>query len=256
MDSTSIAQVFDSDEFGEIRVMDDGGRPLFCAKDVALALGYSNPNKAIRDHCRGERIVHPFKTAGGVQEVQFITEGDMYRLIASSKLEGAQRFESWVFDDVVPSIRRDGAYVATNGTEDDATLMARALLAADRALSRVREQNAALADDNARMLPKAEVYDVAIRAEGTMSLTEAARYLGQIDPTITRKRLIALLRADGLLCERDNSPTRRALDTKRMRQMLTTRADGKANRPYAHLTRKGLDWCVRAYCRQTSISGE
>lgn len=257
MDGTSIAQVFDSDEFGEIRVMDDGGRPLFCAKDVALALGYKDTNNAIKQHCRGVAIHHPITDSlGRTQEARFITEGDMYRLIASSKLEGAQRFESWVFDDVVPSIRRDGAYVAANGTEDDATLMARALLAADRALSRVREQNAALADDNARMLPKAEVYDVAIRAEGTMSLTEAARYLGQIDPTITRKRLIALLRADGLLCERDNSPTRRALDTKRMRQMLTTRADGKANRPYAHLTRKGLDWCVRAYCRQTSISGE
>lgn len=100
-------------EGNEVRVMRDGnGNPLFCAKDVAIILGYTNPNKAIRDHTRGERIVHTLQTAGGMQEMQFITEGDMYRLVTSSKLPAAERFERWVYDEVLPSIRRHGGYMA------------------------------------------------------------------------------------------------------------------------------------------------
>lgn len=92
------------------------------------------------------------------------------------------------------------------------------------------------------------MYDVAMEADGTMSITDAARYLYQFDKSINRKRLFALLRADGLICKQDNAPTKKAIERDYMVQMLTHRADGKANDPYAHMTRKGLDYCIRAYC--------
>ncbi len=252
MPETSIAQVFDSDEFGEIRVMEDG-EPWFVASDIAKALGYRDAEKMTRRLDDDEKGTRSVGTPGGAQQMTVITEAGMYSAILGSQVPNAKRFKRWVTHEVLPAIRRDGGYMVARDETPEET-MARAVLLAQRTIERKDAAIARLAEDNARMLPKAEVYDVAIKADGTMSLTEAARYIGQIDRSMTRRRLIGLLRADGMLCERDNSPTRRALDTGRMVQMLTTRADGRANRPYAHLTRKGLDWCVRAYCHQAAIS--
>lgn len=115
----SSLQVFNNEDFGEIRAsITEDGNPIFCARDVAVALGYKNPNDAISKHCKGIAIRYPLATDGGEQLVRFITEGDMYRLIASSKLESAQRFETWVFDDVLPSIRKHGMYATTQTVED------------------------------------------------------------------------------------------------------------------------------------------
>lgn len=110
-------QTFDFDNNPVRTAQDEHGNPLFCAKDVAHILGYTNPSKAIRDHTRGERIVHPLKTAGGIQKMQFITEGDLYRLIVSSRLPAAEQFERWIYDEVLPSIRKHGIY-ATETTID------------------------------------------------------------------------------------------------------------------------------------------
>ena len=131
--ATSIIP-FENEEFGTIRTVEQDGKVMFCGKDVATALGYSNPNKALRDHTRGERIVTPLETSGGIQQVQFITEGDLYRLIASSKLPSAQRFESWVFDEVFPSIRKRGGYMVEVPNETPEQTMARASFAATVAL--------------------------------------------------------------------------------------------------------------------------
>jgi anti-repressor protein len=122
------------------------------------------------------------------------------------------------------------------------------MIATLKALKAERERANALMEDNARLLPKATMYDVAIEAEGTMSVTEAARYLAQYDKGISRKRLFALLRADGLVCKQGNAPTKKAIERGYMVQVMTTRADGRANAPYARMTRKGMDWCVRSYC--------
>ena len=85
----------------------EDGTPLFCGKDVASILGYTNPNKAIQDHCRGVTNRYPIiDSLGRTQEARFITEGDVYRLIFSSKLPTAEKFEAWVVDEVLPSIRK------------------------------------------------------------------------------------------------------------------------------------------------------
>lgn len=244
----SSLQVFTNEDFGKIRAaVTDDGNPIFCARDVAVALGYKNPNDAIAKHCKGIAIRYPLMTDGGEQMARFITEGDMYRLIASSKLESAQRFETWVFDDVLPSIRKHGIY-ATPQTIEQMLNDPDTMIATLKALKAERERTQALIEDNARLLPKATMYDVAIEASGTMGITEAARQLAQYDKTINRKRLFALLRADGLICKQDNAPTKKAIERGYLVQMMTTRPDGKANDPYAHITRKGIDYCIRSYC--------
>lgn len=106
---TNELQIFNSDEFGQVRTIEIDGKPYFVGKDVAESLGYSNPRDALKRHCRGV-VKRDAPTDGGTQQLSFISEGDMYRLITHSKLESAERFESWVFDEVLPSIRKKGAY--------------------------------------------------------------------------------------------------------------------------------------------------
>ena len=101
--------VFKNSRFGQLRTIEEGGKIFFCAADVAKALGYINPRDAISRHCRGV-VKRDAPTQGGIQAIAFIPEGDVYRLITHSKLPGAERFESWVFDDVLPSLRKDGYY--------------------------------------------------------------------------------------------------------------------------------------------------
>ena len=97
----------------------EDGMPLFCGKDVAATLGYTNTNKAIHDHCKGVPIRYPITDRlGRTQEARFITEGDLYRLIFNSKLPEAEKFEAWVVDEVLPSIRKHGMY-ATPATIED-----------------------------------------------------------------------------------------------------------------------------------------
>jgi prophage antirepressor-like protein len=111
--------VFKSKSFGQLRTIEENGKILFCASDVAKALGYINPRDAISRHCRGV-VKRDAPTQGGIQAIAFIPEGDVYRLITHSKLPGAEKFESWVFDDVLPSLRKDGYYsLATQENKPD-----------------------------------------------------------------------------------------------------------------------------------------
>lgn len=111
-------KVFNHEQFGNVRIIEEDGRMLFCGSDVAKALGYTNPRKAVRDHTEGgtkRSMVSLTTNQYGVTteqivETTFITEGDVYRLITHSKLPSAERFERWVFDEVLPSIRRTGGY--------------------------------------------------------------------------------------------------------------------------------------------------
>ena len=103
--------IFTSTEFGEIRTLKDNNKVLFCGSDITKALGYGNASAALNRHCKGI-TKRDTLTNGGVQALLFITEGDVYRLIAHSRLPSAERFESWIFDEVLPTIRKTGGYVA------------------------------------------------------------------------------------------------------------------------------------------------
>ncbi len=101
-------QIFEKMEFGQIRMAEIDNKPYFVGKDIAKSLGYKNTNDAILRHCKGVVKHEGFKING--IKVALITEGDVYRLIVGSNLPNAEKFESWVFDEVLPSIRETGKY--------------------------------------------------------------------------------------------------------------------------------------------------
>ena len=103
-------QVFQNSEFGELGVLEIEGKPYFPAKAAAKMLGYKDSTNAIKRHCRGVVKRHLTDSLGRDQITNFIPEGDLYRLIIHSRLPGADRFEKWVFDEVLPTIRRTGGY--------------------------------------------------------------------------------------------------------------------------------------------------
>lgn len=102
-------KVFSSSEFGELGVMLIGGKEYFPATQCAKLFGYARPADAISAHCKGVCVL-PTPSSGGVQNTKYIPEGDLYRLIIRSRLPAAERFERWVFDEVLPSIRKSGGY--------------------------------------------------------------------------------------------------------------------------------------------------
>jgi len=104
--------MFSSSEFGDIRTVTEDGKPLFCAKDVATALGYARSRDAVSDHCKGG-VVLPLPSAGGIQDTVFIPESDVYRLVMRSKLPDAERFQDWVVEEVLPTIRKTGRFEVT-----------------------------------------------------------------------------------------------------------------------------------------------
>lgn len=96
-------EVFKNEQFGEVRTILEGETLLFCGSDIAKALGYARPGKAIIDHCKGV-LKRDTLTSGGMQSLSYIPEGDVYRLIVHSKLPAAEKFEHWLFDEVVPTM--------------------------------------------------------------------------------------------------------------------------------------------------------
>ena len=112
--------IFNNPEFGEVRTLEEGGKVLFCGSDVAKALGYTNPRDALARHCRGvvkhDAWVQTGEKADGTPATRatgmsFIPESDLYRLVFSSKLPTAEKFTDWVTAEVLPSIRKHGAYM-------------------------------------------------------------------------------------------------------------------------------------------------
>lgn len=230
-----------------IRIHTDGDTVEYCARDVAAALGYTNPMKAVRDHCRGERNVHPLQTAGGMQEAMFISEGDVYRLIVSSQLPAAVEFEHWLFDEVVPSIRRTGGYIPVREDDDEKSILARAVLIAQSALA---DKDRIIASQRTRIAqtePLALTAQALCDTQGGMSITDAARHFMQLDRTMCRNHVIRLLRAAGYLEQRTLAPTRKAVDPGYLRPVVGKRRDGRLTGQYAHFTPKGLGWFINRF---------
>ena len=107
----NMVKTFVNEEFGSVRTIEENGKILFCGSDVAKALGYRRPKDAITAHCKGA-VKRRLLTNGGAQEMKMISEGDVYRLISHSRPPYAEKFEGWIFDDVLPTIRRTGGYVS------------------------------------------------------------------------------------------------------------------------------------------------
>ncbi|WP_233195687.1 phage antirepressor KilAC domain-containing protein [Corynebacterium sp. 13CS0277] len=202
-------QVFTFDGHPVRTFVDETGE-WFCAKDVAEALGYKRARDAVQRHCKGMAkgaVKHgPLETPGGTQNMAFIAEPDVMRLIVASKLPSAQRFERWVFEEVLPAIRKHGAYATPATVEamlaDPATMIRtlQALQEEQRARREVEQQNA-------EMLPKAEYFDTAVADEDLIQFRTVANHLG-----IREKVLRETLEAKRWIY---NRPTTRWSNTKR-----------------------------------------
>lgn len=167
---------FNDLEFGEIRTIQKEDKVLFCGSDIARALGYARPADAISAHCKGVCVL-PTPSAGGVQNTKFITEGDIYRLIAHSKLPSAERFERWVFDEILPSIRKHGAYM-TEDVLEQALASPDFLIELATRLKTEKAKNAQLTVSNQIMQPKAEYFDMLVDRNLLTGIRDTAKELG------------------------------------------------------------------------------
>ena len=189
-------QIFKNEEFGEVRTIEIDGKPYFSSTDVATALGYSNPRDAIARHCKGV-VKHDTPTISGIQTLSFIPEGDIYRLIIRSNLPSAERFESWVFDEVLPAIRQTGGYRIPQ-------TYAEAL----RQLADKAEQAERLALENKELKQKAEFFDAVTDSKEALPIGDVAKVL---DMGIGRNKLFQFLRAEKILAS-DNRPYQEFID--------------------------------------------
>lgn len=186
--AANTLQAFTNDAFGTIRTVEQEGTVYFCGRDVATALGYVNTKDALARHCKGVVKHYPLDTAGGAQQVRFITEGDLYRLIMSSQLPAAQKFEAWVVDEVLPTIRRHGVYVIDDLLGNDEFL--------ERAIVQLRAERAGrLAAEQALLeaAPKVSYYDIVLQSDSLLTTTEIAKDYG-----LSAKRMNQILHEQGV----------------------------------------------------------
>ena len=183
-------QVFNNTEFGEIRTMEINGEPWFVGKDIAAALGYSNPSKALIDHVDDEdKLNNETLSSLGQRGGWLINESGMYSLILGSKLEGAKRFKRWVTSEILPSIRKTGAYATDSAA---AEYKAREL--------RIKEMNAQARLINAETrrltvlqkgkgLSQVAVDTLAVKAVERVTGKDLGDYLPQVEKTYSASEI-------------------------------------------------------------------
>ena len=191
-------QIFKNPAFGEVRTLEENGKVLFCGKDVAEGLGYAIPSKAINDHCKGVSKME-VPTTGGVQEMLFIPESDVYRLVFSSKLPTADRFTDWVTEEILPTIRKHGAYM-TPETLQAAIMNPDTMIQLCQQLKQEQEKNAALRVENSQQEqllseyePKIQYLDRILESNGTLTTKQIAA-----DYDLTAQKLNQILHGAGI----------------------------------------------------------
>lgn len=175
-------QIFNNPDFGEVRTIEEDGTVLFCGGDVAKALGYKSPKDAVVSHCKGA-VKRRTLTNGGEQEMSFIPESDLYRLAFGSKLPAAEKFTDWVTKEILPSIRKHGAYM-TQETLQAAILNPDYLLQVVTALKTETDKRRALEARNATLSvdleiakPKADYFDELVERNTLTNFRETAKLL-------------------------------------------------------------------------------
>ena len=179
---TNQIQIFENQEFGTIRTMsNEQGEVMFCGKDVAEALGYSNTKDALLRHVETEdKLGSRITTSGQSRTMTFINESGLYSLILSSKLDSAKRFKYWVTSEVLPSIRKQGGYMVARADESDEVILARALQIMETAVQRRDEEIA-------RLKPRAEYADHVLDSITCITTTQLAKELGMTAQELNRR---------------------------------------------------------------------
>ena len=202
-------EIFKNDEFGEVRTLVINEKPYFCASDIAKVLGYSNTRDAISRHCKGV-VKSDIPTNSGIQTVSFIPEGDIYRLIVKSKLPSAEKFEAWVMDEVLPTIRKHGAYMTNEViertlTDPDYLIQLATALKEERQARLIAEQKIE------EQRPLVEFADKVSNSSNLIDMGKMAKLLKDENINIGRNRLFEWLRKKEILM-RNNIPYQRYID--------------------------------------------
>ena len=225
-------KIFESPEFGTVRTVTVNGEPWLVGRDVAEALGYSNPRKAISDHVDDEdKGVTKCDTLGGPQEMTIINESGLYALVLSSKLPKAKEYRRWVTSEVLPSIRKHGLYATAETAErllSDPDFVIR-LFTEIKAEKEMRRQLEAEAAANA---PKVLFADSVEASKTSILVSDLAKLIRQNGVAIGGKRLFAWMRDNGYLVRRNgadyNMPTQKAMEMGlfEVKETAITYADG------------------------------
>lgn len=203
--------------FGEVRFCTIEGKNYAVGKDVAMALGYVNPTKAVSTHCKGVSKMG-IPSNGGIQEMSIIPEGDIYRLITKSKLPQAEKFESWVFDEVLPTIRKTGGYVNNDDLfvntylpfADDTT---KALFKGT--LETVRKQNELIQSQKKQLeeqAPMVEFTNTVLKSSDNILVRELAKIASDEGFKIGEKKLYAKLREWKMIFLGSTEPYQKYID--------------------------------------------
>ena len=186
-------KLFQSPIFGQVRTVVVNGQVMFAATDVARCLGYTNPQKAIRVHCKSAGVNEmDTPTNGGIQKVKFITKGNLVRLVANSELPQAEEVESWIFDEVIPTVLETGGYLATKQDDTPEEIMARALTIAQATLAQREERLKQLeaeteqqqftieiqTEEIKKAAPKVNYYDNHLQSVNALTATQIAKEIG------------------------------------------------------------------------------
>jgi anti-repressor protein len=186
-------KLFQSPIFGQVRTVVVNGQVMFAATDVARCLGYTNPQKAIRVHCKSAGVNEmDTPTNGGIQKVKFITKGNLVRLVANSELPQAEEVESWIFDEVIPTVLETGGYLATKQDDTPEEIMARALTIAQATLAKREERLKQLeaeteqqqftieiqTEEIKKAAPKVNYYDNHLQSVNALTATQIAKEIG------------------------------------------------------------------------------
>lgn len=223
-------QIFNNEEFGEIRTVTINNEPWFVASDIAKALGYrmaSDMTRRIDDEDKGYAKM---STHGGEQEMSIINESGLYAGVFCSSLESAKRFKHWVTSEVLPSIRKNGGYIAGQENLSDEELLSKALMVAQK---KIEEKNQLIAMQDSRiqeMRPK-EIFADAVSASRTSILIgDLAKLICQNGYQIGQKRLFQWLRDNGYLIKRKgsdwNMPTQKSIEMGLFEIKESTHVDG------------------------------
>lgn len=252
-------QIFSNPDFGEVRTIEENGAVLFCGSDVAKALGYTNPSKALSDHCKGVTKRYT-PTKSGTQEMSFIPESDLYRLVFSSKLPTAEKFTDWVTSEVLPTIRRHGMYATPDTVEKmladpDTTIKLLETIKQERAARQALEVKAE-ADK-----PKVLFAEAVSASHTSILIGDLAKILKQNGMDIGQNRLFQRLRDEGYLIrdgERRNMPKQRYMDSGlfQIKETTINNPDGSIRvTRTVKVTGKGQQYFINRYLQKNPARG-
>ena len=254
-------EIFKNEEFGQVRTMLINNEPYFVGKDVAEILGYSNSSKAVSTHVDDEdkimkMIAH--SQNGNVVKTQtaLINESGLYSLMLSSKLPNAKKFKRWVTSEVLPSIRKHGAYM-TNETLEEALTSPDFLIKLATELKKEKEQRQALEKEQKKNAPKVLFADAVSGSNTSILIGDFAKILKQNGVKIGQNKLFSWLRENNYLIKRRgssyNMPTQKSMDLGlfEIKENTITKSDGDTLITMtAKLTGKGQTYFMNKFIKK------